>query len=264
MMLGRLLILLVVVLGLSACSYPSFNVPAKEYRSKVQTLGVLPLLVDAGSDIHHSKRDRVIELLNRKNQEAVQRLVEMLRAQKGYFDVRLLSGDPRFLYDELVAGSNVSGEGAQLHFDYAFHGDAAARLMEASQVDGLLVLVMHGVVRSERRWDRAALSVTYLDTPLNVVTVAGYVLDPSGNPMWTFSNKRAGAFLDLQYPDFDEAHYNRSEHVAMKYLRLEGVERALEVKSEQALPSETLSEPYWSLFRKVVADLDPERQGLFR
>jgi len=255
---------LIVLLFLGACSYPSFNLPEKEYREKVRTLGVLPLLVDARSDIHHPQPEKVVELLEQFNQTANNRLVQMLRKQEGYFDVRLVNEESRRLFDELVSGSQVSGKGNRLRLDYNFREDTAARLMDAHRVDGLLVVVQHGVVRTERRWDRAALSVTYLDAPMNLVTVSAYVLDAQGNKLWQLSAERAGTFLDLQYPDFDEAYYNRSENVAMKYLRLEGLSKALAAKSEQTLPSETLSEPYWSLFRRIVADLDPGRPGLFR
>jgi len=252
------------LLLLGACSYPSFEVPAKEYRSRVKTLGVLPLLVDAESDIHHPQRDQVVALLERHNDGVAGRLVEMLRAEKSYFDVRLLQEPPRSVFSELVSGSRVSGEGSALRLDYSFRGDTATRLTQAHGVDALLVLVLHGVVRTERRWDRAALAVTYLDTPANLVTVSAYVIDASGQPLWKLSAERAGTFLDLQYPDFDEAYYNRGDQVPMRYLRLEGLERALEVKPEQALPNETLAGPYWGLFRRIAADLDPGHPGLFR
>ncbi|PLX98018.1 MAG: hypothetical protein C0624_14885 [Desulfuromonas sp.] len=263
-MIARWWLVPIVLLLVSGCSYPSFNVPAKEYRSKVRTLGVLPLLVDADSDIHHHQGAQVISLLESHNRAADMPLVEMLRNQKGYFDVRLLREDTRELFGQLVSGSQVSGQGAELRLDYDFRVDTAARLIDAHQVDALLVVVLHGIVRTERRWDRAALAVTYLDAPLNLVTVSAYVVDAQGGKLWQLSAERAGTFLDLQYPKFDEAYYNRSDQVATEYLRLEGLENALEVKSEQALPSETLAEPYWSLFRRIVADLDPGRPGLFR
>lgn len=254
----------VVLLLMSGCSYPSFNMPAKEYRAKVKTLGVLPLLVDAGSDIHHPQADKVVGLLESHNSLATDRLVEMLRAQKGYFDVRLLREEPQELFTQLISGSQVLGQGELVRLDYDLRADSAARLIEANGVDALLVVIFHGVVRSERRWDRAALAVTYLDTPLNLITVSAYVIDGEGAKLWELSAERAGDFLDLQYPNFDEAFYNRTEQVPMNYLRVEGLANALEVKSEQALPTETLAEPYWSLFRKIVADLDPGRPGLFR
>jgi len=263
-MLRRSILFLVSLLLLGACSYPSFEVPAKEYRSRVKTLGVLPLLVDAESDIHHPQRDQVVALLERDSEGVSRRLAEMLRAQKSYFDVRQLQASPRTLFAELVSGSRASGEGSALRLDYGFRGDAAARLTQENGVDALLVLVLHGVVRSERRWDRAALAVTYLDTPTNLVTVSAYVIDATGQPLWKLSGERAGTFLDLQYPDFDEAYYNRSDQVPMRYLRLEGLERALAVKPEQTLPNETLTAPYWGLFRRIAADLDPGRPGLFR
>jgi len=260
----RWFLLVLVLLWVSGCSYPSFNMPAKEYRSTVRTLGVLPLLVDADSDIHHPQGDKVVALLESYNGSATERLVEMLRAQKGYFDVRWVRESPRELFGNLVDGSRVSGQGEQVRLAYDFNVGTAARLIEAHKVDALLVLVMHGVVRTERRWDRAALAVTYLDAPINLVTVSAYVIDTEGTKLWELSAKRAGVFLDLQYTNFDESYYNRSEQVAMEYLRIEGLANALEVKSEQALPSETLSEPYWNLFRRIVADLDPGRPGLFR
>ena len=50
----------------------------------------------------------------------------------------------------------------------------------------------------------------------------------------------------------------------MKYLRIEGLDKTLAERSEKALPDETLGKPYWSLLRRIVADLDPGRPGLFR
>jgi len=260
----RRYVLVALLLCAGGCSQPAFNVPAKEYQSRVQTLGVLPLLVDAGSDIHHPRPEQVVELLRRDNASVTPRLVEMLRAQKSYFDVRLMSEAPQNVFDDLVAGSSVSGSGGTLRLGYSFRGDTAEQLARAHGVDAMLVVILHGVVRTERRWDRAALSVTYLDAPVNLVTVSAYVVAPSGQVLWQLAPERAGVFLDLQYADFDEAYYNKSEQVALKYLRIEGLDKALSEHSEQALPEETLGKPYWFLFRRIVADLDPGRPGLFR
>lgn len=263
MMLRHSVLLLVLVFA-GACSQPSFHIPAKEYRGRVQTLGVLPLLVDTGSDIHHPRSEQVMELLRRENEAATPRLVEMLRSQKGYFDVRLMGEAPQGVFDELIGSSTVAGVGDTLHLEYGFRSDTASQLASAHGVDAMLVVVLHGVVRTERRWDRAALSVTYLDTPVNLVTVSACVVDPAGQVLWQLPAEKAGVLLDLQYPDFDEAYYNRSDQVPMKYLRIEGLDKTLAERSEKALPDETLGKPYWSLLRRIVADLDPGRPGLFR
>jgi hypothetical protein len=248
----------------TACSSPSFNVPAKEYREKVKTLGVLPVIVDRTSDINHPQREQVIDLLERNNRQSEERLAEMLRSQKVYFDVRMLKESPQFLFDELVSGADGVGEGNRYQLHYRFNPATVSRIIDTHRVDALLVVIQHGVVRMERRWDRAALAATYLDTPTTLVTVSSYVIDSTGKPLWRLSAERAGIFLDLEYPNFDEAYYNRSDKVRMEYLRLEGIERALQIKSEQAVSTETLSAPYWQLFRRIVADLNPGRAGLFR
>lgn len=74
-----MLFLLLVSLG---CANGVYNVPKEQYRSMVKTLGVLPLMVDSGSEIHHPETRQVIDLLSRLNRGKEDSLVELLRQKR--------------------------------------------------------------------------------------------------------------------------------------------------------------------------------------
>lgn len=138
----RCCLAIVLLVSLAACtSNGYFKMAPTTYRQEVKTLGVLPLLVDDRSTILHPDREGVLEVLRRNNAGKTQWLIDRLRGQKDYFDVREISGDPQQLFAEVVASSRVEGDGPGRFRHYDFKPEGVSGLCRRNGVDGLLVVI---------------------------------------------------------------------------------------------------------------------------
>jgi hypothetical protein len=243
-----------LTLFLAGCADGVYKVPREEYRSQVKTLGVLPLLVDGGSEIRHPERRQVLELVRRASAGREVGLVELLRDKKAYFDVRVIPGDGDALLRRL-ARTRRSVDDATGGHRYRFQAEAVARLAREHVVDALLVVIIDGAVRSERRWDRTRLS--YLEAAFNSLLAYAAVVLPSAEVVWEYRSPVGKPFLALQYPDFDEAHYNYSDQVRPRYLSLAGLERALAAPAGNWFGQSQLPEVFHDLFKDLAAGLKP-------
>ncbi len=241
---------------LGGCGGSGFKMPKDEYRERVRVIGVLPLLVDESSTILHPERQEILELLRRQSAQKHPFLVERVKARKAYFDVRLIDGDPRQIYQQLVASSAIRGTGAGTYRRYHFNGRGAADLTQANVVDGLLVVVLNGAVRPERRWDRR--SAAFLETEYNSILATAALVLPSGEIAWEYSGAPGEVFLSLEYPDFDEAFHNRTDEVRTKFISLPGLDRAL-AETEKSLlgKQEPLPRLYRDLLDRIAAAINP-------
>jgi len=251
--------LLLFVLLLAGCSSGFFKIPKEEYRQTVRTLGVLPVLVDPGSTITHPEREAVVSILRRSSTGRESRLVELLREKKSYFDVRPVAGDPRQLYADVVKGSSLRGAGEKLFRHYDFAGPSVAALAQRNVVDALLIVVLNGVEHSDKRWDRRHLS--YLQADFNDIVATAAVVLPSGEVIWEYPGAGEEAFLPLQYPDFDEAYYNGTEQVRIKFITAAGLERSLEEKERGVFGKDSFPHRYQRLFSAIAEALQPGLQN---
>ncbi len=249
------LLLLPLSLLLVSCASPTYKVSKDEYRERVKVLGVLPLMLDETSEIRHPQAAEVFSLLRRQNYGKSAQLTEMLRKTKGYFDVRQVAGEPDELYGALVAGSTLQGQGEKRYRKYHFQPAALSSLAAREGVDGFLVVVMNGLVRQEKRWDRVSLSATYLLADYNSIVVTAAVVAPTGEVLWELAGEPAGNFLPLQYPDFEEAFYNKTEAVAIKFITLPGLDRTLAEKEKGLFSRDPFPRIYRELFEKISGGL---------
>jgi hypothetical protein len=250
-------LMVLMVLTLTGCAKSQFKISPEQYRQQVKTLGVLPLLVDRQSTIIHPEREAILDLLERHGADKERWLVEILRSQKNYFDVREVAGDPRVLFQRLVAGNQVLGQGDQLHRRYLFHPGAVTELSQRNSVDGLLVVIVNGIVRNEKRWDRDRTSLNFLQTDYNLVTASAAVVMPPEAVVWEHADVPGTAFLDLQYADFDEAFFNRNEQVQLRFVSLAGLDRTLSKRDTSMFFKSSLSQRYKDLFERLAAALRP-------
>lgn len=249
----RALLLMVLTIFLTACGAGSFKVDKEEYRQRVRTLGVVPLLIDANSQLEHPRSQEVVELLWRTSIGQQQSLVDMLKEQPGYFDVRPVPGDGVALFSSLIQGRNWQEGDRGPYHHYSFNARTVSELTRRNSTDALLVVVLNGSVRNEKRWDRTRLS--YLEAPFNSVLVTAAVVLPSGEILWEYQGGEP--FLNLQYPAFDEAYYNQSDEVATRFISLAGLERHLESSGRKWLQETPLPQPYQELFDQLAAELKP-------
>jgi hypothetical protein len=238
----------------SGCAGGVYNVPKDQYQSIVKTLGVVPLMLDSGSSIRHPESGQVIDLLRRNNVGKEMALVELLREKKAYFDVRTVDGEPsellrRIAVSRKAAGDEVAG------YNYRFRPEAVAELTRASATDALLVVIFNGTPRQERRWDRTKMN--YLDAVYDSILVSAAVVLPSGEVVWEYRSPVGSPFLNLQYPDFDEAYYNKTDQVAAKYITVPGLDRTLNEPDKSWFGKSQVPIPYHALFKELGAALKP-------
>ena len=255
-------LVLVLIFFLSGCGGKYFKVTEKDYQERVKTLGVLPLLVDENSTILHPDRMAILQMLRENDTMKEDRLIDILKDQRNYFDVRAIPGDPRELFKQLVAGSALIGQGDSLAKSYTFNPKKTAELAVHNVVDGLLVVILYGQERTETRWDRTHL--LYLKAPFNNIQATAFVVLPNGQIVWEFPGKPGESFLQLQYPDFDEAHYNKSDTVQIKFVSLQGLERILTEKDRGMLGGTSFEKRYEELFDSIASALKPSLSTLLQ
>lgn len=250
-------LLLLLLLPLAGCGSGAYNIPPEEYQRQVQTLGVLPLMLDEGSVILHPQREEVVRLVRRANIGKEERLIERLREQKLHFDVRPIEGDPKRFFRRLGTTGTLEGEGAERRRVYAFDPGAVKELARQQVVDALLVVIEYGVVRQERRWDR--LRLNYLEADFNSLLSSAAIVLPTGVIAWEYRTPPNEVFLPLEYPDFDEAYYNLTEEVQTKFISLPGLERRLAQQERGLLDRRAFHTVYRELFDRMLAALKPKK-----
>lgn len=246
------ILLLLVLFSLTACTNAAYQISPREYRQQVKTLGVLPVLVDGRSVIVHPQAEQIVRLLRRVAAGQSPQVVETLRAKKGYFDVRLIQEPPQLLAEKLLRRGLVDARGLPLGFelDPQYLGELCRRAV----VDGVLIMVLQGVQHQEKRWSRNTFE--YLTTDYNDIMATASVVTADGRRVWALDGASTALIQPLQYPDFDEAYYNRTEQVQLKFISYAGLEKSLippAAQDKQKIPPETL--PAW--LEQVTKELTP-------
>lgn len=246
-------LLLLLVVG---CSSGSFQIPKQEYQSKVQVLGVLPILLDRAGPFEYPQKEALLDLLLRSANGKYEELVMRLKDKKGYFDVRMLSGNAELIGMSLLAGENPRNAKGQPE-GYRYDPQAVAELARQNVVDALLVVVISGAQVKETRRSRTMLET--LETSYNDILATAEVVARDGQVLWQLNGDDSYQLLMLQYADFDEAYYNHTDLVRLKNIQLSGIEKVLDEtpgKAEQP----RLPEKYDKLFDRIVSGISP---GLF-
>lgn len=250
----RIALIALAAFFIAGCTGTSFKIPKEEFSQKVRTLGVLPLLTDGSSEIIHPDKNRLLTLIKENNRDKTSCLVSRLKKHKNYFDVRYVPGNPDALFNALVREGRLQTDNNGTAKDYEFDTGFLADLSSQNLVDAYLVIILKGVMLPQKRWDRTRLN--YLESDYNVVIEQAYVVLPDGRVAWEHKGSAADAFLTLQYPDFDEAHYNKTNKVKVKLVSLEGVERTLQTPSGGLVEkNEKCPEPYRQLFDRISNNL---------
>ncbi len=249
----KMFIAVVCGLLLSACSSGTFHIPKQEYQSRVQVLGVLPLIVDRNSTMNYPDKDLLFDVLSRSASGKQSNLVEELRKKKGYFDVRALDVDVQLTTLSLLgAGSSHDANGYPT--GYAFDTATVTELARRNVVDALLIVVFSGEQVKETRRSRTKLET--LTTTYSDLRATAAVIDRNGQVLWQLAGEDSFQALILQYPDFDEAYYNRTDRVRVKNVTMAGIERALDEDPDRN-GVRTLPEMYDELFEKIASGISP-------
>ncbi|MBW6511349.1 MAG: hypothetical protein K0A93_04415 [Desulfuromonadaceae bacterium] len=252
-----LIALLSSALLLSGCAEKFYKVSKDEYRVRVQTLGVLPLLIDTDSLKIYPEAGELAKVLMKNNLGKEARLVEMLRKVKGYFDIREIVGDPAALYQRLVTRGAMNDR-EPFFRSYRFDPLVVRELADRNGVDGLLIIIVNGVTRGEKRWDRTNLSYLHADFDMLLATAA--VATVSGDVLWEFPGYATEPFLPLQYPNFDKAYYNLATRVDIEDISVDGINRLLTEPDRVIFGGTNYSRRYRELFDRLTSALKPGGQ----
>jgi len=245
------------VLLLAGCADKTqFTVSVEEYQQKVRTLAVLPVLVD-GETIDHPQAADVALMLEQEGRALAAQLVERLRKKGGYFDVRLA---PAVSLVDLVAAKATVGEEAATHLEYTLSTPAVAETCETAVADAVLAVFIHGVKRTEKRWNPHSMRLEYLSTAFSSVLWTAEVVDKSGTLLWRHVEPAGEVLLPLDYADFTEAYWNRSDEVKVKPITLRGLQRTVSEPNEGLFVNKELPKLFDGMVQTMVDQLSP---GLF-
>ncbi|NOQ42745.1 MAG: hypothetical protein GQ563_09660 [Desulfuromusa sp.] len=242
-----------LIIFLSGCASGKYQIPKQEYQTKVQVLGVLPLLVDYNSSLSYPQKDILFDMLTRSTSGKHEFLVEQLKKKKGYFDVRTLSASPELTALSLLSAGSPHDELGWPQ-GYAFDAATIAEMARQNVVDAVLLVVFSGEQVEETRRSRTKLET--LTTRYNDVRTTAAVVDRNGQVLWQLAGKESFQALVLQYADFDEAYFNKTDLVRVKDVSLSGIERALDEDPDKDGVTE-LPGMYKSLFSEITSGISP-------
>ena len=260
MRLIRLLFLAVATLVSFGCAQNYYNIPRESFEKKVKVLGVAPIFVDTESDIRHPEKDALLALIKESNGKYEKELIKMLRETGSFFSVRPLDGEADKLFASLFFRRERRDVGV-IYNKYFFKNEEIKNLLAQNGYDALLLLVVSGLTRQDRVYSGNLLS--YLETDYNRLVMTAQIEDAEGTLLWEYPNFRQNKpalpdFIQLQYPDFDEANANLSDKVEVKFKTIPGLTRALNKKEKNLMGEESkLAKSYYAIFDDMISMLKP-------
>jgi len=150
---------------------------------------------------------------------------------------------------------------------YFFKLPELKELVTRNGLDAVMFTVVSGLTRKDTV--RSSNLMSYLESDYNFLVMTSQILDADGNILWEFPNFREkspslSAFIELQYPDFDEGKANATEKVDVKFKTIPGITRALNKANDSSLPgSAKVSSIYVSIFSDMASLLKPEKNLLW-
>ncbi|PLX72456.1 MAG: hypothetical protein C0615_11985 [Desulfuromonas sp.] len=220
----------------------------------MKTLGVLPVLIDAAT-IEYSNRDGLAALLEETSWEVADWLIEDLREKGDYFDVRRVEGDREQLLAQIIAGREVVGEGAASHHRYQFNPVAISELTERSLADAVLVVIINGIERPEKRWHTHSTRLEYLESAYRSLLYTAAVVTPPSEQLWVRPAASGDFLMHLDYPDFDEAYWNMTDEVKVKEITLPGLQSRLAEFDQGLFVKTAIPKKYDQMINDLVDQL---------
>lgn len=238
------------------CARNNFTIPRDEYEKKVRVLGVLPLFVDAESDIRYPEKEALVALVRDANRKNEQELPALVKEGGNYFAVRLLEGDPDELFARLMLRRERKEVANSVFNQYAYKGPELREFIVSNNVDAVMLVVVNGLTRKEKVY--ASNYLSYLEADYAMLDMAAQVVDREGNILWEYPRIKNDSvslkpLLVLQYPDFGEAQANASDEVDVKYKTIAGITRILgKTKPSPVIEKFAVSTAYEEVFEDIV------------
>lgn len=254
----------VAVLLSSGCSSNYYNIPRETFEKHVKILGVAPIFVDSESDIRHPDKDALVALIKDYNRKNEKELVARLKDTGTFFSVRLLDDDADKLFNNMLFRRERRDDASVVYYKYFYKLPELKELITRNGLDAVMLTVVSGLSRQDTV--RSSNLVSYLKADYNMLVMTSQILDANGNILWEFPNFRENspslpAFIELQYPDFDEGKANETDRVELKYKTIPGIERVLKKSEDSSFQKGDVkvSSAYSSIFGGMVSLLKPER-----
>lgn len=253
----RLLLVCAMMLFVTGCARNYYNIPNEIVGSKIQVLGVAPIIVDVASDIRHPSRDQLVPMLAEVNKKYESQLINTLKTEGNFFSVMPLGDDPQQLFANLYARREQRDDAGVQYNKYFWKIDELRQLMKRNKINAVFLPVISGLTRTERAY--APSMLWYQTSDFNYLLLSAQIVDADGSVLWEYPNFRTQLLefrplVNLQYPDFSEAEANVNDLAAVKFKSVEGIRRALEKKRKDLLLRSTQeSEQYNSIFDDMVS-----------
>lgn len=240
----RILVLMGVLLLplVGGCAHNYYNLPQDTVAEKVKVLGMVPIIVDADSDIRYPQREELIALLVNVNRSFERDLLRLVKNTNSFYTVTLLDDDPKTVFSNLLSRRERRDDASIQYNKYFWKQEALADFMQKNSLDAVLFVVVSGITRPDKISSSNLLDS--LSTDYNFLIMTAQIVDVKGTILWEYPNFRQrtlsySPLMNLQYPDFDEAQANMNPRVQIKFKTLEGIRRALEKRRLDLLRRET-------------------------
>ena len=252
------LLCMVAMLGFG-CASNYYNIPRETFEKKVKILGVAPIFIDSESDIRYPEKEALVNLIKDYNRKNEKELVTRLKDTGTFFSVRLLDDDADRLFFNMLFRKERRDDASVVYNKYFFKLPELKDLVTRNGLDAVMFTVVSGLTRQDTV--RSSNLMSYLKSDYNCLVMTSQIFDADGNILWEFPNFRESipslpAFLELQYPDFDEAKSNETDKVDVKFKTIPGITRTLNISEESG--GAKVSSAYASIFSDMAALLKPE------
>jgi hypothetical protein len=239
----RMLIAVLLISGMiSGCAQNYFNVPVENFAEKVRVLGVIPIVVDADSDIGHPQKEQLIQIVTEMNRKYEQQFVRKVKGTGNFFTVALLDGDPKIIFGNLLFRRERRDDATIQYNKYFLKTSELRDYIKNNNLDAVMLIVVSGLTKTDTVYSSNLLSS--LTSDYNFLTMTAQILDADGTVLWEYPNFRSRILtyypmINLHYPDFSEAEANLSGKANLKFKTLDGIQRSLDKKRKDLLLRET-------------------------
>src|SRR5512133_890452 len=145
-----LLLLTLLAIVISGCAQNYFNVSTENFADKVRVLGIVPIIIDADSDIKHPQKDQLIPLLAEMNRKYEPQFVRKLKATGNFYTIALLDGDPQSIFAKLSARREKRDDASIRYHKYFWKNDELRDYLQKNNLDAVMLLVVSGLTKSEK------------------------------------------------------------------------------------------------------------------
>lgn len=246
-----------IAIMLTGCAQNHFNVPTDNFADRIKVLGVLPIMIDAESDIKHPQKEQLIALLSEKNRAFESQFVRKLKMTGNFYAVALMGGDPDELFKKLLFRREYRNDATVEYNKYFWKNHELKDYLQKNNIDAVMVMVVSGLTKEAKISSSNFLNS--LTSNYNFLTMSAQILDINGTVLWEYPNFRQRILsyipmINLQYPDFSESDANKANITNVKFKTIEGIRRTLEEKKKDLLLRDT-QEPlvYTTQFDEIIS-----------